>query len=132
MSEQLPEVNFTIQQQDAVSMMAAMIREQRLEGILQGLRLAGLLNEAPSYQPADGRAGLGPQFEVDCSLLPGDVILSGKPGGVGAKRKAALVDLIKNKRSGQPITKKYRPVGGNVVDPIETQLSASCLDERWV
>jgi hypothetical protein len=47
MSEQLPEVHFTIQQQDAVSMMAAMIREQRLEGILQGLRLAGLLNEAP-------------------------------------------------------------------------------------
>ena len=47
MSEQLPDVHFTIQQQDAVSMMAAMIREQRLEGILQGLRLAGLLNEAP-------------------------------------------------------------------------------------
>jgi hypothetical protein len=47
MSEQLPEVHFTIQQQDAVSMMAAVIREQRLEGILQGLRLAGLLNEAP-------------------------------------------------------------------------------------
>jgi hypothetical protein len=47
MSEQLPDVHFTIQQQDAVSMMAAMIREQRLEGILEGLRLAGLLNEAP-------------------------------------------------------------------------------------
>jgi hypothetical protein len=45
-SEQLPDVHFTIQQQDAVSMMAAMIREQRLEGILEGLRLAGLLNEA--------------------------------------------------------------------------------------
>jgi hypothetical protein len=45
--EQLPDVHFTIQQQDAVSMMAAMIREQRLEGILEGLRLAGLLNEAP-------------------------------------------------------------------------------------
>jgi hypothetical protein len=26
-------------------MVAAMIREQRLEGILEGLRLAGLLNE---------------------------------------------------------------------------------------
>ena len=64
-------------------------------------------------------------------MLPGDVILSGKPGGVGAKRKAALVGLINNKRSGQPITKKYRPVGGNVVDLIETQLSVSCLDERW-
>src|ERR1700737_2377289 len=47
MSEQLPDLQFTIQQQDAVSMMAAMIREQRLEGILEGLRLAGLLNEAP-------------------------------------------------------------------------------------
>ena len=47
MSEQLPDVHFTIQQQDAVSMMAAMIREQRLEGILEGLRLAGLLNETP-------------------------------------------------------------------------------------
>ncbi len=47
MSEQLPDVHFTIQQQDAISMMAAMIREQRLEGILEGLRLAGLLNEAP-------------------------------------------------------------------------------------
>src|ERR1700716_3191282 len=32
-SEQLPDVHFTIQQQDAVSMMAAMIREQRLEGM---------------------------------------------------------------------------------------------------
>src|SRR6202051_3458056 len=42
MSEQLPEVHFTIQQQDAVSMMAAMIREQRLEGILEGLRLSRL------------------------------------------------------------------------------------------
>jgi hypothetical protein len=46
-SEQLPDVRFTIQQQDAVSMVAAMIREQRLEGILEGLRLAGWLNEAP-------------------------------------------------------------------------------------
>jgi hypothetical protein len=45
MSEQLPDVHFTIQQQDAVSMVAAMIREQRLEGILEGLRLAGVLNE---------------------------------------------------------------------------------------
>jgi 2-keto-4-pentenoate hydratase/2-oxohepta-3-ene-1,7-dioic acid hydratase in catechol pathway len=64
-------------------------------------------------------------------LLPGDVILSGKPGGVGAKRKAALVDLINKRRPGRPITEKYRPVGGNVVDPIETQLSVSCLDGRW-
>jgi hypothetical protein len=47
MSEKLPDVHFTIPRQDAVSMVAAMIREQRLEGILEGLRLAGLLNEAP-------------------------------------------------------------------------------------
>jgi phosphoglycolate phosphatase-like HAD superfamily hydrolase len=33
-------------------------------------------------------------------LLPGDVIITGKPGGVGAKREAALVDLINKKRSG--------------------------------
>ena len=46
-SEQPPDVHFTIPQQDAVSMVAAMIREQRLEGVLEGLRLAGLLNEAP-------------------------------------------------------------------------------------
>ena len=50
MSEQLPDVHFTIQQQDAVSMVAAMIREQRLEGILEDLRLAGILNE-PSKRP---------------------------------------------------------------------------------
>src|ERR1700693_1901757 len=41
-SEQLPDVHFTIQQQYAFSVMAAMIREQRLEGLLEGLRLAGL------------------------------------------------------------------------------------------
>jgi hypothetical protein len=52
MSEQLPDVHFTIQQQDAVSMVAAMIREQRLNGILEGLRLAGLLNEVPSRRRA--------------------------------------------------------------------------------
>jgi len=50
--EQLPDVHFTVQQQDAVSMVAAMIREQRLEGILEGLRLAGLLNEAPNRRRA--------------------------------------------------------------------------------
>ncbi len=55
MSEKLPDVHFTIQRQDAVSMVAAMIREQRLEGILEGLRLAGLLNEAPK------RDGIGSQ-----------------------------------------------------------------------
>jgi hypothetical protein len=51
-SEQLPEVHFTIQQQDAVSMIAAMIREQRVEGVLEGLRLAGLLTEVPNRRRA--------------------------------------------------------------------------------
>ena len=40
-----PEVRFTVKEKDAVSVLAATIREQRLEGILEGLRLAGLLNE---------------------------------------------------------------------------------------
>ncbi|ANW01310.1 hypothetical protein [Bradyrhizobium icense] len=48
MSEQFPDVHFTIQQQDAVSMVASMIRVQRLEGILEGLRITGLLNKAPN------------------------------------------------------------------------------------
>lgn len=51
MSEQLPDVHFTIHEQDAVSIVAAMIREQRLEGILEGLRLAGLLNKARRTLP---------------------------------------------------------------------------------
>jgi DNA end-binding protein Ku len=33
--------------------------------------------------------------------------------------EAALVDLINKKRAGQPITKKDRPSGGNVVDLME-------------
>jgi hypothetical protein len=52
MSEQSPDVHFTILQQEAVSMVAAMIREQRLDGILEGLRLAGVLNE-PSKRHRD-------------------------------------------------------------------------------
>jgi hypothetical protein len=55
-SEQLPDVHFTIQQQDAVSMVAATIREQRLDGILEGLRLAGLLNEVPNRRRAGSEA----------------------------------------------------------------------------
>jgi hypothetical protein len=39
------EARFTIDQKDAVSLLAAMVREQRIEGILEGLRLSGLLNE---------------------------------------------------------------------------------------
>ncbi|SDS31868.1 hypothetical protein SAMN05444158_1685 [Bradyrhizobium canariense] len=60
MSEQLPDVHFTIQQHDAVSMIAAMIREQRLEGVLEGLRLAGLLNEVPKRRDTSPETeGLG-------------------------------------------------------------------------
>lgn len=39
------EVRFTVDRTEAVTLLAATIREQRLEGILEGLRLAGLLNE---------------------------------------------------------------------------------------
>lgn len=51
-SEQPPDVHFMIEHQDAVSMVAATIREQRLDGILEGLRLAGLLNEVPNRRRA--------------------------------------------------------------------------------
>ena len=55
LSQRSSDIDFTIDQRDGVSMLAAMIREQRLEGILEGLRLAGLLNES-----SKGRhAGLG-------------------------------------------------------------------------
>lgn len=53
--ERSPDVHFTVHQRHAVSMLAAMIREQRLEGILEGLRLAGLLNESSK----DRHAGFG-------------------------------------------------------------------------
>jgi hypothetical protein len=70
LSEQLPDVHFTIQQQDAVSMMAAMIREQRLEGILEGLRLAGLLNEAPKRRRTSPQTdGVG-WCSRNCSTSP--------------------------------------------------------------
>ncbi|WLB52020.1 hypothetical protein AB7008_15410 [Bradyrhizobium sp. 521_C7_N1_3] len=39
------EVRFTVDRAGAVTLLAAMIQEQRLEGILEGLRLAGLLSE---------------------------------------------------------------------------------------
>src|ERR1700753_1746161 len=49
-----PEVRFTAQQEEAVLMLAAMFREQRLEGILEGLRLAGILNEPAKDRHAGG------------------------------------------------------------------------------
>ncbi len=46
LAQRSPDVDFTVDQREAASMLAATIREQRLEGILEGLRLAGLLNES--------------------------------------------------------------------------------------
>ena len=43
MSDQFPEVHFTIQQQDAISMVSAMIRAERIHGIIEGLQLAGVI-----------------------------------------------------------------------------------------
>ncbi|WOH63620.1 hypothetical protein [Bradyrhizobium sp. BWA-3-5] len=71
MSEQLPDVHFTIQQQDAVSMVAAMIREQRLNGILEGLRLVGLLNEVPNRRRAEGLGRFFNQFEAAAGTSTG-------------------------------------------------------------
>jgi len=56
MSEKTPEVQFTISPQDAVSLLSAMIREQRLDGILEGLRLAGLLNKVSKRRHASPEA----------------------------------------------------------------------------
>ncbi|MCA1474145.1 hypothetical protein [Bradyrhizobium sp. NBAIM08] len=39
------DVCFTVDQAEAVALLAATLREQRIEGILEGLRLAGVLNE---------------------------------------------------------------------------------------
>ncbi|MEZ2145370.1 hypothetical protein AAE026_24230 [Bradyrhizobium sp. DN5] len=40
------DVRFTVDQAEAVALVAATVREQRIEGILEGLRLAGVLNES--------------------------------------------------------------------------------------
>ncbi|MHC4042983.1 hypothetical protein [Bradyrhizobium sp. 23AC] len=49
------EVRFTVDQAEAVALLAATLREQRIEGILEGLRLAGVLNESHK----DRHAGFG-------------------------------------------------------------------------
>jgi hypothetical protein len=51
-----PDVRFTVGEKDAVLAIAATIREQRLEGILEGLRLAGLLNEPSKDRHAGVRS----------------------------------------------------------------------------
>jgi hypothetical protein len=53
--ERSPDVRFTADENDAIAMLAAMVREQRIEGILEGLRLAGLLNEPSKTR----HAGIG-------------------------------------------------------------------------
>ena len=56
LSGRSPDVDFTIEQQDAVAMVAAVIREQRLDGILEGLRLAGLLSRPSKNRHDDPSA----------------------------------------------------------------------------
>lgn len=53
--ERSPHARFTVDESDAIAMLAAMVREQRIEGILEGLRLAGLLNEPSKTR----HAGIG-------------------------------------------------------------------------
>jgi aromatic ring hydroxylase len=45
LSEQLPKVQFTVDWNDAISLVSAMIREQRIDGILEGLEIAGLMED---------------------------------------------------------------------------------------
>ncbi|WP_244561151.1 hypothetical protein [Bradyrhizobium canariense] len=48
--QRAPDVRFTVHREEAVSLLAAIVREQRLEGVLEGLRLAGLLNEPAKHR----------------------------------------------------------------------------------
>jgi hypothetical protein len=45
LSEQLPEANFTVDWYDAATLTAAEIRLQRIHGMIEGLKLAGLMPE---------------------------------------------------------------------------------------
>jgi hypothetical protein len=45
LSEQLPDVNFSISWYDAASLAAAILRERHMHGVIQGLQLAGILPE---------------------------------------------------------------------------------------
>ncbi|MET4023241.1 hypothetical protein [Bradyrhizobium sp. S3.2.12] len=58
--QQAPDVCFTVHREEAVLLLAAIIREQRLEGVLEGLRLAGLLNEPAK----DRHAGIGSDADL--------------------------------------------------------------------
>lgn len=57
---QAPDVCFTVHREEAVLLLAAIIREQRIEGVLEGLRLAGLLNEPAK----DRHAGIGSDADL--------------------------------------------------------------------
>ena len=46
------DARFTVCEEKAVLMLAAVIREQRLDGVLEGLRLAGLLTKPPKTRHA--------------------------------------------------------------------------------
>ena len=50
------DVRFAVDPDDAVALLAAILREQRIDGILEGLRLAGVLNEPHK----DRHAGFNP------------------------------------------------------------------------
>ena len=50
LSDALPDVNFTVNWYDAVSMVAAMLRETYLQGVLEGMELAGLTIPKPNSQ----------------------------------------------------------------------------------
>jgi non-homologous end joining protein Ku len=70
------------------------------------------------FPPTSGRSVTKPGDSWDRSI--------GKSGRFQPEKfedhyEAALVDLINKKRAGQPITKKDRPAGGNVVDLMEAQ-----------
>ncbi|MCS3929006.1 hypothetical protein M2175_004037 [Bradyrhizobium elkanii] len=54
------DVRFTVGREEAVALLAATLREQQLQGILEGLRLAGLLTEPAK----DRHAGIGIQADV--------------------------------------------------------------------
>ncbi|WP_354133399.1 hypothetical protein [Bradyrhizobium sp. RT9a] len=58
--QQAPDVCFTVHREEAVSLVAAIIREQRLEGVLEGLRLTGLLNEPAKHR----HAGIGSEADL--------------------------------------------------------------------
>ncbi|WP_279692117.1 hypothetical protein [Bradyrhizobium sp. SSUT77] len=64
--QRAPDVCFTVHREEAVSLLAAIIREQRLEGILEGLRLAGLLNTPAK----DRHAGIGSEADLSGAADP--------------------------------------------------------------